>query len=256
VNGNLDMFVRRFHADGFVVIPGAIPPEEMEHLRSMLHRYIDNVAPHLPAGDIYYEDTNQKSLKALHNLDRHSVEFRDLRNAPRLTRIVEAVFGTDAISGGCSLFAKGARVGSVTPPHQDQAFQFWEPAEALTLTIAIDESTAENGPLICLNGSHRLGLLPHLQSGVLGFSQRLETYPPETPCKEVGLFMKPGDISLHHVLTVHRSDENHSARSRWQFGISYHSVRAVRDDRAFEKYWRALKNLHESAANSSSDSGR
>src|SRR5581483_3467189 len=195
---NRDNFVRRFHEDGFVVIPGVFWLDEIADLRSKLHLYIDQIGPRLTAGEVYYEDADRKHLKALHNLERHSADFENLRTDSRLAEIVESIFSAGVIAGGCSLFAKSAGVGSITPPHQDQAFQFWEPAEALTVTIAIDESTPQNGMLVCLKGSHRLGLLSHLQSGVLGFSRCMEKYPPDGDCEEVGLSMKPGDVSLHH----------------------------------------------------------
>jgi phytanoyl-CoA hydroxylase len=243
---NLNTFVRQFHTSGFVVIPSVFALSEIADLRSKLRHYIDEIVPQLSAGEVYYEDVERSVLKALHNLDRHSPHFRDLRDDARLKQIAEAMVGAKVIAGGCSLFAKDAGFGSVTPPHQDQAFQFWEPSDALTLTIAIDESSAENGRLICLRRSHRLGLLRHVQSGVLGFSRRLEVYPPDGDAEEVGLSMKPGDISVHHVLTIHRSEANHSSRSRWQFGIGYHSVGALRDVGAFEVYLRAIESLHES----------
>jgi phytanoyl-CoA hydroxylase len=241
-----EVHVKQFHRDGFVVMPGVIPPGEVEDLRSHLRHYLDAIAPDLPLGDVYYEEGDEKVLKALHNLDRHSPYFRQFSGDPRWSAIGDAMFGVPVVGSGTSLFAKAAGVGSATPPHQDQAFQFWAPAEAFTLTIALDASTAENGPLICLKGSHRLGLLPHVQSGVLGFSRRLKLDPPSEHCEEVAVCMRPGDVALHHVLTVHRSGANRSDRSRWQFGIGFHSVRAVRDDRAFESYLQSVDSLHQS----------
>jgi phytanoyl-CoA hydroxylase len=241
-----ETYVRQFHQDGFVVIPGVIPPGEVEDLRSQLRHYTDAIAPALPLGEVYYEEREEKVIKALHNLDRHSPYFKKLSGDARWAAIGEAIFGVPVMASGTSLFAKAAGVGSATPAHQDQAFQFWAPAEAFTLTIALDASTAENGPLICLKGSHRLGLLPHVQSGILGFSRRLKLYPPPEQCEEMAVYMHPGDVSLHHALTVHRSGANRSTRSRWQFGIGFHSARAIRDDRAFERYLQSVDSLHES----------
>jgi hypothetical protein len=56
--------------------------------------------------------------------------------------------------------------------------------------------------------------------------------------------MKPGDVALHHVQTIHRSGPNHSDRSRRQVGIAYRAGSAVADKEKIAAYQRGLQQLH------------
>ena len=51
--------------------------------------------------------------------------------------------------------------------------QFWTPAEYVTAALALDAQDGQSGSITCLRGSHRLPVLPHEASGVLGASLAL-----------------------------------------------------------------------------------
>jgi ectoine hydroxylase-related dioxygenase (phytanoyl-CoA dioxygenase family) len=239
---------QQFHQDGFAIVRGLFSPDELAALESHLQEHIQTVVPRLKPGEVYYEDAPGKPIKSIFFLDRDVPCFRQLMGDPRLLEIMQAIYaGANVIQESVMFFGKAARVGSVTPPHQDNAFQCWQPPEALTATLALDESTPDNGVLICQKGSHKAGLLPHRPSGVMGFSQTLIEPLDTVAYPEVQLCMKPGDVSLHHINTVHRSGPNRTDRSRRQFGIGYRASRAQRDEVRRAKYKEALEKLHAQA---------
>jgi ectoine hydroxylase-related dioxygenase (phytanoyl-CoA dioxygenase family) len=239
---------KNYHDDGFVIVRNLFSSDEIADLDAELQNFADNVAPTLDPGDVYYEDDKAKSIKSAFRLQSHSEAFDRLRNDPRLIEIVQAIYsGSEIIPATVMFFAKSARNGSVTPPHQDNGFQFWNPPEALTATVAIDESMPSNGPLILQRGSHKNGLLPHRPSGVLGFSQTLIDPLDTKEYPEIGACLAPGDLLLHSVDTVHRSGANGSSRHRRQIGIGFRSQRAAPDEQARERYQRTLNELHKSA---------
>jgi phytanoyl-CoA hydroxylase len=121
---------------------------------------------------------------------------------------------------------------------------------ALTVTIAVDESVPENGALVCQAGSHQIGLLPHRQSGIQGFSRCLVDPVDTASYPEVQLCMQPGDICLHHINTVHRSGANELDRPRRQLGLLYRSSLAQRDTEAWDQYHKDLNLLHKSTQSS------
>jgi ectoine hydroxylase-related dioxygenase (phytanoyl-CoA dioxygenase family) len=141
-------------------------------------------------------------------------------------------------------FGKAARSGSVAPAHQDNAFQNMQPPEVVICTIAIDESTPANGVLCVQKGSHRLGVLPHRPSGVMGFSQTLITPVDPVAHPEIQLCMKPGDMSLHHTNAIHYSGANTTDKSRRTVGLQYYSSRTKRDEEGWARYQAELKRLH------------
>ena len=242
---DLTLIARQFHEDGFAIIRGLFSRAELADLERQLDDYVQRLVPTLGPGWVYYEDSPAREIKALHNLDQHSEYFRQVRADGRLLEIVKTIFPDgEVIPGGTSFFAKLAQVGSDTPPHQDNTFQFWVPPDALTATIAIDESTPDNGVLTCQRGSHHLGLLPHRQSGVLGFSRTLESAPSLAEYPAVALLMQPGDLALHHINTIHFSSPNRTSQPRRQMGIGYRSSRAKQDEVAYKQYLAAVEALH------------
>jgi len=239
---------KRFHEDGFVVIRRPFSSEESRYIQEKLHDFVRTQAHLLKPGEVYFEEGPSKAVKSIHHLDSYSDYFRRIMADDRLLERVQGLFpDAQIIPEAVMFFAKMAGAGSVTHSHQDNAFQHWLPPDALTVTLAIDESDPTNGPLICRKGSHKLGVLPHCSSGVMGLSRTLidsvdvEAYP------EVALCMKPGDVAFHHVNTVHRSEANRSSRHRRQLGIGYRSSKASRDSKAYERYIKEPEQLHAKA---------
>ena len=243
---NTEQIAQQFETDGFVVVPGIFSTEDIARIEQNLQEYIREVVPTLSAGNVYYEQSPAKPIKSMFRMHERLEFFRGLMRDPRLLNMLRAIWPEgEIIAEGVMFFGKPAGDGTEAPAHQDNSFQCWEPPLALTLTIAIDESTPENGVLICQKGSQQVGLLPHRQSGVAGFSRCLVDAVDADQYPEVQLRMKTGDVSLHHINTVHRSGPNRTSRPRRQLGIGYRSSLAARNEVAFEQYQKQLKELHQ-----------
>ena len=59
--------------------------------------------------------------------------------------------------------------------------QYWTPSEYTTAALALDAQDGRSGSITCLRGSHRLPVLPHRRSGVLGASLALTQSPANLP---------------------------------------------------------------------------
>ena len=226
-----ERIVEQYHEDGFVIVRQLFSADEIEILDQHIRDFIRDVVPTLESGDVYFEDTPKRPVKSIFRLEEHAPYFQQLADDRRIRL-------------GAGFFGKPAGDGSVVPCHQDNAFQFWVPPEALGVTIAVDESTVDNGALICQQGSHRLGVLPHQPSGMMGFSMKLVEPPDLAAHPEVALCMKPGDVSVHHITTVHRSGANRTDRARRQLAIGYRSSRAQPDEAARAAHRARLAELH------------
>ena len=243
---NTDTIARQYNADGYAIVRGVFSPAEIAEIDRELTAYIRDIVPTLGSGDVYYEDAPGKPIKSLFRLDQRSEFFRKLTGDARILQILHALWpGAEIELELTAFFGKAAHSGSVTPPHQDNAFHNYHPPEDLVCTIAIDKSTPANGALTVQKGSHKLGLLPHRPSGVMGFSQTLIDPIDETKYPAVQICMHPGDISLHHTNTIHSSGANTTPCSRRQLGLVYRSTRAVRDEAARARYQAELKKLHD-----------
>ncbi len=79
--------------------------------------------------------------------------------------------------------------------------------------VAIDASTADNGPVEFCAGFHGRLLTP------AGAPGDVDDTGLATPGEAVGT--RPGDVVLFHSLRPHRSGENRSAAMRRQLYLSY-----------------------------------
>jgi len=239
------VIANEFARDGFSIVRQLLSQSEVAEIDSQLTDFIKHVAPRLNEGEVYYEDSPLRPVKAMHGMNRHSEFFNKLRGHEKILSIIRTIWPEgDIIQEAVSYFGKPARDGSVTPPHQDNYFQHWVPPLALTVTISIDLSTPDNGALIVAGGSHKK-LFPHHPSGVMGFSMTMDDPVDTSQYPEQHLVLQPGDITLHHIMVIHRSEPNRSDHPRRQLAMGYRSSLAKKDELAAARHKRTLEELHE-----------
>ena len=100
----------------------------------------------------------------------------------------------------------------------------------------------ENGCVRYVHGSHEWGMRTHGRTKTLGFSQGVTDYGTDSDiAHEKALPAKPGDLLVHHCMTIHRADGNQSAdRTRRALGFIYYSERAAVDEEAHAAYQKRL----------------
>lgn len=235
--------LRQYNEQGFVIIREFCSAAEVRQLRDHLDDYIRNTVPDLPPMDVFCEDTSDRQqIRMLPRMQEHSDRFDSLLTSGSLPDVAKAMCGTDIVPRDTAYFNKLPHIGEATPPHQDGYYFHLDPCEALTLWLALDDVDEENGCVHYVRGSHRQGMRPHGRSQVLGFSQGILDYgTDEDLAGEVAACVSAGDLIIHDALTVHRTDPNHSPRSRRALGFVYYSCRAQVDESARERYQQTLE---------------
>lgn len=204
-----------FERDGFVVIENAFSGQELQTLSDEVNRVIDGKAAYLPEKEIVYEpDTNPPRVRNAFGLHNYSDVFLRAAKNPSLIDVLGSILGKPLRLYASQVFAKPARVGTVVPSHQDMPYWPFEPYELISAWIALDDSTIENGCVRHVAGSHKLGLLPHAPSGVVGNSLAVVDDPRWKTLPEHPVEVRRGSCILHHCLTVHRSEPNRSPNPR------------------------------------------
>ena len=94
--------------------------------------------------DVFYEKDTDR-LRQIENLQKYGDFWRELTTDRRWLDPVERIFEAEVVLVNCSYMAKSAKVGSLAPFHQDNAYYFYVPDHALTVWLALDESDEENG---------------------------------------------------------------------------------------------------------------
>lgn len=112
--------------------------------------------------------------------------------------------------------------------------------------MALEPADEENGCVKYIKASHLTGMRPHGRTKVSGFSQQILDYGPADVEKEIAIQAQPGDLLIHHSLTIHCAGGNNSAtRSRKALGLIYFGLSAKEDVEAKAAY---KKKLHRSSS--------
>ena len=76
--------------DGYVVLRGFFSEDEVEQIRANVSRFVQEVGPTLPPGELMYEDRDRpETLKRLAHVDRHDAWFREFLHAGRSAALAE-----------------------------------------------------------------------------------------------------------------------------------------------------------------------
>src|ERR1700704_4293028 len=205
-----DVQALRYREDGYVLVRGLFDADEINLLRL--------------------------SAKEDHELDKRSYGRADgeggvvrlsLWNHPgdgiygmfaRCRRVVDAceqVLDDEVYHYHSKMIMKDPHVGGAWTWHQDYGYWYqngvlWP--DLVSLFIAVDPSTRENGCLQVIRGSHRLGRIDHVLTGEQAGADPERVERILERCELVHVEMAPGDILIFHANTLHRSDQNRSDR--------------------------------------------
>ena len=146
----------------------------------------------------------------------HDMGFAEYSQQPEILDMVEQIIGPDFALWNTSFFAKPALKGTTTPWHQDGEYWPIRLLATCTVWLAVDASTAENGCLRVIKGSHKDGTLKaHRTNDGPGLALTRELLESEYDInKAEDIELEAGQMSLHDIFLLHGSEPNHSPNSR------------------------------------------
>ena len=239
---DFDALRARYDADGFVVVRGLFPAAEFQDLQAQLTRYVRDVVPKLPKDAAFFDDYSKpETLRKMQSLNRHDPWFDHVLKQGSHVPLLAHFMRDQCSPQGLEWFDKLPYDTNATPAHQDGFYWCRKPNVACGLWIALDPVDRENGCLWYARGSHKLGILPHAPSGVLGFSQGLLNFDPKA-VDGVPIELAPGDAVAHSSATIHWTETNRTPRHRRAIATFCFGASTVRDEDAFARYKDSLKN--------------
>jgi phytanoyl-CoA hydroxylase len=238
---------RDYDLNGFAIVRGFLDPTELGTLQSELDRYIRDVVPTLPDTAAFYQDRSRpETLKQMQHMQSDAF-FAGYAQHPKWQALAETLLGESATCANPEWFNKPPGVEHPTPPHQDNYYFNLTPPKVATIWLALDVIDDENGCLRYVAKSHEGGFRPHGRSSVLGFSQRILDWNADDESREVKVHLTPGDVVVHHGMTIHRAEPNRSTnRQRRAFAMVFKGVSCRRDEASYARYEAAMKMQHES----------
>ena len=215
---------RNFEENGYYVLEGLLSEEEVTACQREIERLHELAAQFRSSDDERWShfqvepksDRDHQGLPILRKIERTralSQLFRDLASHPGLLAAVRELLGDDLLLYRSTLMLKPAHHGSAHGLHQDSSYWPLDPPMLVTASIALADSTPENGCFQVIPQSHKWGMQdwgviirdtsePMTDRGDLDTSQMIDVP------------LKAGSVLLFHSLTVHGSRANTSSKPR------------------------------------------
>lgn len=138
--------------------------------------------------------------------------------------VVEGLLGPDIMVFAAEFFIKEAATDQIVTMHQDLTYWGLGAIDGLvTAWIALSPATPASGCMDFVRGSHKNAILPHKDTfaanNLLSRGQEVEV--DIDPADRTAIEIHPGQMSLHHGLTIHGSGPNTSADRRIALVVRY-----------------------------------
>jgi ectoine hydroxylase-related dioxygenase (phytanoyl-CoA dioxygenase family) len=196
----------QFDRDGYVMVQDVIDRDLVEegrrHIEWLMERHPD-MRP-----------------EQLHNwLMTDDPFWVRLVSDPRLLDVAQQFVGPNIALFASHYIAKRPFDGQAVLWHQDGSYWPLEPMDVVTLWLALDDSTPENGCMRVIPGTQGMQLqemksrtdVDNVLSSGMDDSQVDES-------KAVDIILKPGGVSIHHPNVIHGSNANTSPK--WRRGLT------------------------------------
>ncbi len=147
-----------------------------------------------------------------------------LATNPRVLDAVAGILGPDLMVWSAEFFIKEPRTRQIVSMHQD--LTYWglgATQDQVTAWIALSPATVASGCMDFVAGSHKNPILPHHDTYAADnlLSRGQEVQVDVRPEDRVAIELQPGQMSLHHGLTIHGSGPNTSDDRRIGFAVRY-----------------------------------
>ncbi len=220
----------QYQREGYVVLEDLLSPEQVGRVKTRLREYVTGereetafsrmLEPAVESGAVGF-DAEGEPVRKFEGVGmvREDEVFRDLAFDESILEVVRRLQGPNLKLLRSAAMLKPPQVGSEKKFHQDAAYYPIHPMDHVTVWIALDDATTENGCMQVVPGGHTDGLLRH---------EELE-YETDITLAErdygeddtVALPMEAGSVLFQHCLLPHYTAENTTDDWRRAFILAY-----------------------------------
>ena len=261
----MDLKARKsfFQKEGYLIVEELLSSEEVEACQTEIHRLHQFAAGQESDGEKeraevarrhvqrepFAKDKTQGNdlpvLRKAENTRQYSDVFRNLAQHPKLISVVQELTGSeDLLLFRSTLMFKPAFHGSSHGLHQDSAYWPMEPPNLVTVSIALNDATPENGCFKVVPKSHLWGMLSW---GHIAREHDEElTDQKEVAKQQMDVPLSGGSALFFHSLMVHGSGPNTTPNPRNTALYAYFSPRVryvPRDGKPGEKTFPVVAGL-------------
>jgi len=209
--------VKSFKEKGYLVIENLLPENILKELQKVTDDFVEK-SKFIKENDSIFDLSDDHTpenpvVRRLKDPHLNHTVYSDIIKNNLITDVVSKLIGNNIRLEHTKLNFKSAKGGEAIEWHQDWAFYPHTNDDIVEVGIFLDDCGNENGPLLCVPGSHKGPIDDHHHNGYFigavdpsNSHYNLETAEP--------IVAKAGSISVHHVRCLHGSRKNNSEKSR------------------------------------------
>jgi ectoine hydroxylase-related dioxygenase (phytanoyl-CoA dioxygenase family) len=189
-----------------------LPPDKFHRLSAIFEEHLANKG-----------DKLSDELDTPHFRDPRLLEFL---LSPEVLDLVQPITGPDIVLWSSHFICKDPYKGRATPWHEDSAY--WKGRmdrydSIVTVWLALDRTTRENGCMRVIPGSHNNGFSQYQE--VDGKTNLFNSEIPGVDESKAAYFeLEPGECSLHDSRIIHGARANTSPTRRCGYTMRYFSA--------------------------------
>jgi ectoine hydroxylase-related dioxygenase (phytanoyl-CoA dioxygenase family) len=207
--------IAQYQDDGFLVIEDFLSPEELAIWRTALDEAVEkrkgNKLPDRKevygkgddADKSYYDNVFDQLI----NLWKDNEKIKEIMFDERLGKMAAQLSGAEGIRIWHDQALIKKPWANPTSWHLDTPYWSFSDRRALSIWVALDDATYENGCLFFIPGSYRQTTFENPGIGK-NMGAIFTTYPELKGNKSVAAPMKAGSCSFHNGLTIHGAHAN------------------------------------------------
>jgi phytanoyl-CoA hydroxylase len=221
--------IEAYGRDGFLVLRGLLSAAEIGRLRARADAFVagaKGVAAHDAVYDLEDSHTPESPrVRRIKTPHLHHPDFAATATHPGIVGALIDLWGPNIRFDSSKLNMKSAGYGAPVEWHQDWAFYPHTNDDLAAVGVMLDDCDAENGPMLMIPGSHKGPLLDHHEGGF--FCGAVDPRAAGVDLsRAVALTGKAGDVTIHHVRTLHGSAANVSGKQRRLYLLMYRAADA------------------------------
>src|ERR1700691_6115927 len=192
-----------FHERGFMCAPQISTPAEVALLRTVFDRLFAERAGRKEGAQFdmlgHDSDHGAQLLPTIKHPTTYAPELRHLHCRVNAAAIARQLLGLPATSPFEHVILKPAREGGATPWHQDEAYGLDTGITypRVSIWMPLQDVTPENGCMVYMPRSHRLGVLPHGSPGNDPRVHALECTGEFNRAEAVACPISAGEATMH-----------------------------------------------------------
>jgi ectoine hydroxylase-related dioxygenase (phytanoyl-CoA dioxygenase family) len=212
-----DRHIQEMESEGYTLFERVFTGAEMAELEEIFETFEAQRRAELAAQGGSQSISRADEITFNDHLAERDERIRAFVSRPEFKEIASRLLGTPNVGvyWNQTVF-KMPEGDKIFPWHQDDAYTPVEPAPYLTLWLAINDATLENGCVSVMPGSHLEGLTPHEPSPI-----GLVCHPADHPNQGVPVPAPAGSIVAFWSLTKHKSAPNRSQGIRKAYVVQY-----------------------------------